>query len=248
MLLGIVGGVFGLSYLLANFPLEVWGFFFGLIVASAIYVGKQVSGWSLSTIVILIVTALLAYGVTVATPASGSESLAYVFLCGVIAISALMLPGLSGSFMLLLLGMYQFILHDTLKEGILENQDFGAIITLGAFGLGCLLGVLTFARVLTWLFNHYRNFTLAGLTGFMIGSLNKVWPWQEVLSTRMDSKGVEKVLFSKSVLPSRFSELSDNFLYGNDTALVGVIVAMLVGFALIFLIEGSGNAEMESGV
>jgi putative membrane protein len=248
MLLGIIGGVFGLSYLLVNFPLQVWGFFFGLIVASAIYVGKQVSSWSLSTIVILIVTALLAYGVTVATPATGSESLAYVFLCGVIAISALMLPGLSGSFMLLLLGMYQFILHDTLKEGILENRDFGAIITLGTFGLGCLLGVLTFARVLTWLFNHYHNFTLAGLTGFMIGSLNKVWPWQEVLSTRVDSKGVEKVLFSKSVLPSRFSELSDNFLYGNDAALVGVMVAMLVGFAIIFLIESSGNAATESGV
>lgn len=243
MLIGIIGGVFGLSYLLANFPLQVWGFFFGLIAASAIYVGKQVSEWSLPTIAILVLAALLAYWVTVATPAAGSESLAYVFLCGIIAISALMLPGLSGSFMLLLLGMYQFILHDTLKEGILENHDMSAVLTLGVFGMGCLVGVLTFARVLSWLFNHHRNWTMAGLTGFMIGSLNKVWPWQEVLSTRLDSKGAEKVLFSKSVLPGRFSELSDNFLYGNETALVAVLIAMLAGFALIFVIERSGNAE-----
>jgi putative membrane protein len=244
MVIGIIGGVFGLSYLLANFPLQVWGFFFGLIAASAIYVGKQVNQWSWLTIVILVVTALLAYWVTIATPAAGSESLAYVFLCGIIAISALMLPGLSGSFMLLLMGMYQFILHDTLKEGVLENQDMGSVVTLGVFGLGCLVGVLTFARVLSWLFDHYHNFTLAGLTGFMIGSLNKVWPWQEVLSTRMDSKGAEKVLFSKSVLPARFSELSDNFLYGNDTALVTVIIAMLVGFALIFVIERKDNTDI----
>ncbi|MEL7222611.1 MAG: DUF368 domain-containing protein, partial [Bacteroidota bacterium] len=209
--------------------------------ASAIYIGKQVGEWSIATILILLLTAVTAYWVTIATPAAGSESLGYVFLCGVIAISALMLPGLSGSFMLLLLGMYQFILHDTLKEGVLENQDIGAVVTLGVFGLGCLVGVLTFARVLSWLFDKYRNLTLAGLTGFMIGSLNKVWPWQEVLQTRIDSKGEEKVLFSKSVLPNHFSELTDNFLYGSEPVTIAVVISMLVGFGLIFVVERGGS-------
>lgn len=243
MILGILIGVFGMAYLLENYPLQVWGFFFGLIAASAIYIGKQVRQWTVFTALITLLTVVLAYWVTIATPAQGSESLAYVFICGVIAISALMLPGLSGSFMLLLLGMYQFVLHDTLKDGVLEQHDLGAVVTLGVFGLGCLLGVLTFARVLSWLFDHYRDFTLAGLTGFMIGSLNKVWPWQEVLETRTNSKGEEQVLFSKSVLPSSFAELGDNFLYGNDPQTIAVLISILFGFGLIFLIERAGEQK-----
>lgn len=243
MILGILIGVFGMAYLLENYPLQVWGFFFGLIAASAIYIGKQVGQWSVFTALITLLTVVLAYWVTIATPAQGSESLAYVFICGVIAISALMLPGLSGSFMLLLLGMYQFVLHDTLKDGVLEQHDLGAVVTLGVFGLGCLLGVLTFARVLSWLFDHYRDLTLAGLTGFMIGSLNKVWPWQEVLETRTNSKGEEQVLFSESVLPSSFAELGDNFLYGNDPQTIAVLISILFGFGLIFLIERAGEQK-----
>ncbi|MEL7424757.1 MAG: DUF368 domain-containing protein [Bacteroidota bacterium] len=243
MVLGILVGVFGMAYLLEHFPLEVWGFFFGLIAASAIYIGKQVENWSAVSIIVLILSIGLAYWVTIATPAQGSDSLLYVFMCGVIAISALMLPGLSGSFMLLLLGMYQFILHDTLKDGVLEQQDLGSVVTLGVFGLGCLLGVLTFARVLSWLFDHHRDLTLAGLTGFMIGSLNKVWPWQEVIATRISSKGEEQVMFSKSVLPGTFSDLGENFLYGTDPRLLTVIAAMVVGFALIFVIERAGSKK-----
>ncbi|PTM14225.1 MAG: DUF368 domain-containing protein [Bacteroidetes bacterium] len=241
--LGILAGIFGMSYLLTTFPLQVWGFFFGLIVASAWFVGREVPHWNKATIVALVLGTVVAYGVTVAAPAQGSESLLYVFGCGVVAISALMLPGLSGSFMLLLLGMYQFILHQTLKEGVLEQHDPGAVVVLGVFGLGCLVGVLTFARVLSWLFAHYRDLTMAGLTGFMIGSLNKVWPWQQVLETRMNSKGAEQVLFSKSVGPGNFATLNDNFLYGNDPQLLSVLVVMLVGFGFIFVIERFGASS-----
>ena len=243
MVLGILLGVFGMSYLLTNFPLPVWGFFFGLIAASAVYVGSKVGGWSLPTILILLLTAALAYWVDIASPAQGCHSLWYVFLCGVIAISALMLPGLSGSFMLLRLGMYQFILHRTLKEGVLEQHDLGAVVTLGVFGLGCAVGVLTFARVLSWLFEHHRDLTMAGLTGFMLGSLNKVWPWQEVLETRINSKGEEQVLFSNSVSPSSFGQLTDNFFYGNDAHLLPVIVLMVIGFVTIFVVEKSGDSN-----
>lgn len=241
MVLGIGLGVFGMSYLLDTYPLPVWGFFFGLILASAVYIGRQVTDWSVGKVAGLAVAAAVAYYVTIATPAQGSESLLYVFACGVIAISALMLPGLSGSFMLLLLGMYQFILHDTLKEGILEERSLASVLILAVFGLGCLVGVLTFSRVLSWLFDNYRNFTLASLTGFMLGSLNKVWPWQQVLDTRINSKGEEQVLFSDSVLPITFSQLSDNFLYGNEPQILAVSIAMLVGFGLVFAIERAGS-------
>lgn len=239
--LGLLAGVFGMSHLLENYPLLVWAFFFGLIAGSAIYVGKQVTRWRVGEGILLLLAAVLAYWVTIAVPAQGSESLAYVFICGVIAISALMLPGLSGSFMLLLLGMYQFILHRTLKEGVLENQDLQAVVTLGVFGLGCLVGVVTFARVLSWLFKNYRNRTLVVLTGFMIGSLNKVWPWQEVLETRINSKGEEQVLLSQSVSPTTFEQLNDNFMYGNDPHLSGVLIAMIVGFGTIFILERLGT-------
>lgn len=246
MVLGILVGVFGMSYLLVNFPLPVWGFFFGLIAASAVYIGRKVNRWSWQAILLLLLTAALAYWVTIATPAQGSESLWYVFICGLIAISALMLPGLSGSFMLLLLGMYQFILHRTLKEGVLEQHDLSAVITLGVFGIGCLVGVFTFARVLSWLFDHYRDLTMAALTGFMLGSLNKVWPWQQVLQTRIDSKGEEQVLFSSSVSPTSFGALRENFFYGNDPQLLPVLFVMLMGFAIIFVVEKAGERNPSS--
>lgn len=242
MLVGILGGVFGMSYLLDHHPLQVWGFFFGLILASVVYVAKQVQMWNVDAVVALLVAMLLAYWVTIASPAEGSDSYLYVFMCGLIAISALMLPGLSGSFMLLLLGMYQFILHDTLKEGILEQHDPSALITLGVFGLGCLIGVFTFAKLLSYLFARFRNTTLAVLTGFMFGSLNKVWPWQEVVATRVDSKGEEKVLFSNSVSPADFSQLTDNFFYGNDPQLFSVVAIMVLGFVSIFAIERMGRS------
>ncbi len=240
MFFGVLAGVFGVSHLLENYPLLVWGFFFGLIAASAIYVGKQVNKWDVASLVLLLISAAFAYWVTILSPSSGSESLLYVFLCGTIAISALMLPGLSGSFMLLILGMYSFILHDTLKEGVLENQDLQAIVTMGVFGLGCLLGLVTFARVLSWLFRRFRNGTLVVLTGFMLGSLNKVWPWQEVVATRVNSDGEQVVSLSKSVSPATFQQLADNLVYGNKPQLLGVLLAMVLGFASIFLLERFG--------
>ena len=174
MAAGIIAGAFGVSYLLETYPEMVWAFFFGLIVASAIYIGRQVRPWNTSGILALVVGIAVAYWITIANPAGGNESPVFIFFAGAIAISALILPGISGSFILLLLGMYQFILHQTLKEGVLENQEPAALITLGIFALGCLLGLATFSRVLSWTFKRYKNTTLALLTGFMIGSLNKV--------------------------------------------------------------------------
>lgn len=228
MMIGILTGVFGVSYLMENYPELLWAFFFGLIIASAWFIGRQVTSWKIPEWTSLIIGTVLAYWITIASPASGNESPIFVFFAGAIAISALMLPGISGSFILLLMGMYQFILQDNLKEGLLENKDTGALIILIIFGMGCLVGMATFSRVLSWTFKHYKNRTLALLTGFMIGSLNKVWPWKEVLQTRINSKGVEVPFLERSVLPSAYE--------GNPQVLL-VIIAMIAGFSLVFFLE-----------
>lgn len=230
MAMGFGAGVFGVTHLLENYPLLLWSFFFGLIFASSIYIGTQVSRWTWKEILIAILAACLAYFITIAAPAQGSEAPWYIFISGVIAISALMLPGLSGSFMLLLLGMYTFILPK-IREAL--SLSFEAIITVSIFAAGCLVGVLTFSHLLSWTFRNYRNITLATLTGFMVGSLNKVWPWQEVLSTRINSGGEEVIAFSKSVLPETMRGLADNFLYGNNPQ-VGACV-LLIGLGIVFV-------------
>lgn len=225
---GILIGVIGISYLLEAFPEMVWAFFFGLIIASAIYIARQVSHWKWQQILVLVMGISIAYYITIATPASGNESSWFVFIAGAIAISALILPGISGSFILLLLGMYQYILHDTLKTGILENQDTNAIITMAIFGAGCLVGLATFSRVLSWTFKYHANTTLALLTGFMIGSLNKVWPWRNVLQYRTNSAGEQVPFLEESVLPNQ---------YNGDPQVLMVLLAMLFGFLIVFGLE-----------
>ncbi|WP_417609293.1 DUF368 domain-containing protein [Owenweeksia hongkongensis] len=238
MVLGIGIGVFAITWLLEHEPIAIWAFFFGLIIASVWVVGKDIDVWNFKTIIALILGTILVYYVTIAVPSSGIEALWFVFVCGAVAISALLLPGLSGSFILLLLGMYTYILPKV-KE--VMSGNFEGLSVLVVFGLGCITGVLSFSRVLTWAFKHHKNVTLAFLTGLMIGSLNKVWPWQEVLTTRINTKGEETVAFSKSVLPSTFSGLQDNFLYGNDPQTMLAIICIIGGFALVILMSIFGK-------
>lgn len=230
MVIGIVVGVFAITWLLENEPIGIWSFFFGLILASCLVVGRDIDRWNPSSIIALIIGTVLVYYVTIAVPSTGIEALWFVFICGAVAISALLLPGLSGSFILLLLGMYTYILPKV-KEVLSGNLE--GLSVLVTFAVGCLVGVLSFSRVLTWAFKNYKNTTLAFLTGLMIGSLNKVWPWQQVLSTRENSKGEEVVAFSKSVLPSTFSGLEENFLYGTDPQLLTAILCIVFGFVLV---------------
>lgn len=235
MAVGFLVGLKVVVGLLETHPVHIWSFFFGLILASIPLIGKQVKKWGGLEIMLLVVGAGLVYWVTIAAPSQGSEHLFVVFLAGIIGVSALMLPGLSGSFVLLLMGMYTIIMP-AIEE--VTHFNFGPeLFTVIAFGLGMLVGLLTFAKVLSFTFKKYPNPTLALLTGFLIGSLNKVWPWQQVLETRTNSKGEEVVKFSESVLPSQFSELSENFLYGNNPHIVAAIAIMLVAFVLVFLLD-----------
>tara|TARA_R110001592_G_scaffold237306_9_gene496309 strand:+ start:8541 stop:9503 length:963 start_codon:yes stop_codon:yes gene_type:complete len=239
MVIGLVTGVLFISYLLEHFPLPLWAFFFGLILASALYVFKQIKAFSLTTVVLTIVATALAYYVTIANPLGGSTSLVLVFFSGVIAISAMVLPGLSGSFILLLLGMYSVVLP-TVKS-LLKSPELDAFILVSVFATGCLIGLISFARLMSYAFKKQPNNTLAVLLGFMIGSLNKVWPWQEVTNTRINSGGETVVFTSKSVLPNVFSQLENNFLYGNNPQIATVIVCMVLGFALVFLLDKFGS-------
>lgn len=232
-------GLFVITHLLETHPILIWSFFFGLILASIPLVAKQIRTFDWKGIILLIIGAVFVYWITIAAPSQGSESLVFVFISGALAVSALMLPGLSGSFVLLLLGMYTVIMPNIkafIKAPFGENT-----MMLVSFGAGMLVGLFTFARVLTWTFKKYHDQTLALLTGFLIGSLNKVWPWQEVLSTRVSSSGEEKVMFSKSVFPNTFATLNDNFLYGNEPQVFAAIICMILAVVIVLGLDRLGS-------
>ena len=239
MVLGILIGITLISHLLITQPLLLWAFFFGLIAASCIYVFKQIDNWNITQAIFALVGTALAYYLTIANPGGGSDSLILIFLSGFIAISAMVLPGLSGSFILLLLGMYDKILPAV--KNVLKAPNANDAIIMLVFVSGCTIGILSFARLMSYCFKTRKNLTLSILFGFMLGSLNKVWPWQEVLKTRINSKNEEVLFLSKSVLPNRFHELDSNFLYGTDPKIMAAIAVMLVGFILVFVLERLGK-------
>jgi putative membrane protein len=235
MAIGFLLGLKVITHMLENYPIIIWSFFFGLILASIPMVAKQISRWTFKEYLLILIGTIFVYWITIAAPSQGSDHLLFVFIAGVISVSALMLPGLSGSFVLLLMGMYTIIMPSISSFISSPNGQDGILI--GVFGLGLIVGVFSFARVLSWMFSNYKNQTLAVLTGFLIGSLNKVWPWQHVLETRISSRGHEQVLFSESILPNTFRNLGDNFLYGNDPKILGAIVSIVVAVGIIYLLD-----------
>ncbi|MFT0715837.1 DUF368 domain-containing protein [Flagellimonas lutimaris] len=207
-----------LSWLLENEPILLWSFFFGLVVASIFFVGKEISKWTLGTVVVLILGAALAFFITELPANDNTDSLPYLFLSGALAICAMILPGISGAFILVLLGSYKTIL-DAVHE-----RDIKIILTVG---IGAVFGLLSFARLLKWMFNHYKNITLALLTGFILGSLNKIWPWKKVLETKTFGEKII-VVDDMNVLPGAFE---------GDSKLMLAIILAILGFSLIFILE-----------
>ncbi len=214
----------GLEYLLNHHPILIWSFFFGLIVASAIYVGKDISSWKIGTILSMIAGIVIAYFITTITPAEAHSSYLFVFLSGSIAICAMILPGISGSFILVLLGMYKFIL------GAISSFNLPVI---GTFLIGAAIGIVLFSNLLSWLLKRFYNLTIALLAGFMIGSLNKVWPWKETVETFVDRHGEVKPLIEENILPTTYQALT-----GHEPYILAAAGLALLGFALIFIIEG----------
>lgn len=178
MVAGIVFGILVITWLMAHYAEPLWGFFFGLVLASAWMIGKHIGHWDMSKVVALIAGLGTALLISIVSPAEGSTSPFYIFLAGMIAISAFILPGVSGSFMLLLMGMYTLIIPSL--KSILIEQDIESMMIISIFAMGCIVGILSFSRVLNWLFAHYRDHTFVVLTGFLLGSLYKIWPWRNI--------------------------------------------------------------------
>lgn len=206
----------GIHYLLLNHPIWVWSFFFGLIVASCWHIGKEIPRWRWQELAALVAGAIIAAWISVASPTQIEATPMIVFLAGSVAICAMILPGISGSFILLLMGLYEPIL------GAVKALDLGI---MGLFAVGAGLGLMLFSRLLSWLLHHYQSVMFALLTGFMAGSLVKVWPWKETLLTRINSKGVEVPFIQSNILP--------------DSATTAVLALLLAGagLGLVLLLE-----------
>ncbi len=222
-----------IKWLLFNEPLLLWAFFFGLVLASILYIGKQISTWNIKVFGSLLIASVLSYTITIVEPIASPDSNLYLLFCGFIAIIAMILPGVSGAFILLLLGAYQTFIDilNQLRDGLVK-LDFdllwGAISKIIFIAIGAILGLKLFSKILNWMFKNHKNVTLAVLTGFMIGSLNKLWPWKEVLSWRMNSHDQKVPLLEKSILPNQ---------YVQDPQLINVIVFVCIGFVLILGLE-----------
>ncbi|WP_308992568.1 DUF368 domain-containing protein [Mariniflexile litorale] len=213
------------KYLLENHPVLIWSFFFGLIIASIYFVGKQITKWNLSVIVAFIIGTSLAFYITMLPALSSNNSPYFLFFAGAIAICAMILPGISGSFILIILGAYK-----TLSDAIHDID----IKKITIFVAGSIIGLLSFSHVLKWLFKNYHNITLALLTGFILGSLNKVWPWKETLTWHTDSKGIKSPILQESVSPFSFQE---------ESMLGYALVLMILGFLTIFILEKVGSKK-----
>lgn len=209
-------------FMMANYPELLWAFFFGLIVASAVVVGKAITKWHVGVFIAGIIGAGVAYWITVASQAETPTALWFIFLSGALAICAMILPGISGSFILLLLGKYEYIL------GQVKAFNISVIVT---FGLGCIAGLLSFSRLLKYLLTNFHNVFVALLTGFMIGSLNKVWPWKHTLEYYTDRHGEVKAILQESVSPFRYEELT-----GEQPYLLGCLLLAIFGFAIIMVL------------
>jgi putative membrane protein len=222
LIIGIGISILSLARLIRHFletqPILIWSFFFGLVLASIIYVAMKIQRWNIGTILMLILGAFIGYIITTLTPQNAEVTYPYVFFSGALAICAMILPGISGGYILLLLGMYKPVLD------ALHDKNIGVIAVLMA---GAVTGLLSFSRLLKWLFDHYENLTLAVLTGFIIGSLNKIWPWKEILESEVIN-GKLKILSEKSVMP---------FSFEGDAQLGMAVLMAVIGFLFIVLLE-----------
>jgi len=212
-----------MNFLLITYPIPVWSFFFGLILISAPLILREVKVWSPAAAIAGVVGIAFAYWITIISPAQTPSNLFFIFLCGALAICAMILPGISGAFILLLLGKYEFMIK------ALVGMDLTTVLI---FMLGCVVGLLSFSRLLSWILTHYRYPTLALLSGFMLGSLNKVWPWKEVVSFRLNTEGEQVPAIDQSIWPGQYLEKT-----GSDPQLFQAILFVALGILIVVFVE-----------
>jgi putative membrane protein len=233
---GVIISILTLSgvvlYLLANHPILLWAFFFGLILAAVWSVIRHIDKWKIGIIATFLIGTVSAFFITTIIPTTIDTSPFIVFLSGMIAICAMILPGISGSFILLLLGMYSPML-----TAVKELQ----LVTLSIFTSGCVAGLLSFSHVLSWMFNHYKTMTLALLGGFMLGSLNKVWPWKHTIESAIDRHGKEIPLIQNNILPQTFETLHTQPAY-----MWYAIMLMILGMGMVIGLEKTGQKQADN--
>lgn len=213
------------KYLFATHPIQIWAFFFGLILASVYYIGKTVGNWSATKVFALLFGAAFAIGISFLEPATENTNALYIILCGVIGISGMMLPGLSGSFILILMGNYQLLMVKAIA-------DFNWL-HIGLFGLGSILGLVGFSHILTWILKRYKDVTIALLTGFVFGSLNIIWPWKKAVAF------VEKA--SGDLVPIKYEKFFPSQFDSYTLLAFGMMVFGVVAIALIEQLATKNN-------
>jgi putative membrane protein len=219
-----------MSHLLAFHPIPTWSLFFGLIAASIWSVGRKVDYWTAETVVMFLAGAVFAYAVVGLVPAATPETFSFVFVSGMFAISAMILPGLSGAFILVLLGKYEFIVS-TLKNPFLPEN----MMIIVVFAAGCAAGLAGFSRILKYLLEKFRPATMAFLTGLMLGSLRRIWPWKEIALTDTINEQII-VLKHRNVLPEPGFEL------------VVAVCLMLAGIAAVVFLEWVSSTRKEKPI
>ncbi|MDD3310805.1 DUF368 domain-containing protein [Pseudodesulfovibrio sp.] len=219
ILTAVVSMARGMHYMLQYHPVEIWSLFFGLIGASIYVVGREINPLNLRAMIFVALGAAGSYALVGMIPVSTPETLPFIFFCGAIAICAMILPGISGAFLLLMLGKYEFVTGTLKNPFLLDN-----FVVLLTFAAGAGIGIIVFSRVLHYLLHRWHALTVSTLTGFMIGALRKVWPWKEVLETAT-IRGKVHVLREQNVLPA---SLDHQVFLAVALAVAGVAVVLLL--------------------
>lgn len=218
------------DFLFTNYPVYIWSYFFGLVLASVYFVGKTVGSWKTSVVITFIIGTTIAVIISVMNPATENSGLLYLLLCGVVAICSMILPGLSGSFVLILMGNYQLVMIDAVNDRNLE--------ILIPVGLGAVVGLLAFSHILSWVFKRYRDQTISLLTGFILGSLSVLWPWQKLIYMKDTAgeiilkKGEPIVMKYERILPEAF-----------NSEVIFAILFAIAGIISIWAIEKAAETK-----
>ncbi len=218
------------DFLFHNYPVYIWSYFFGLVLASIFFVGKTIENWKFDVIVALIAGTAFALFISFINPATQNDNFWYLILCGVVAICSMILPGLSGSFVLILMGNYQLVAIEAIN-----SRDFAVLVPVA---IGAIVGLVGFSHVLSWVFKRFKNQTLAVLTGFILGSLNVLWPWKTVEYLK-NSNGKFIIKHGEKIVASYKSILPHNL----QTETWVAILIMLLGIASITILELLASKE-----
>jgi putative membrane protein len=227
LLLGILTSIFALSslitYLMSDYPIPLWSFFTGLILISAFLILKEIKRWHMGVVLAVLIGTAIAWWVTNLPPTTTPNAIWFTFVSGAIAICAMILPGISGSFILLIMGQYEPILQ------AVNDRNF---LKLFVFAAGCAVGILSFSRVVSWLLRKYHSATIGLLSGFMLGSVNELWPWKQVTSWRTSSSGEQKPFLDENIWPGDYLAQ-----VGQEPQILAAVLAFLFGIGLVLFIE-----------